>query len=64
MILLKALMGMVMLVMSCGIFAGLAGVVAWTLLGTWPLAILSGLIAAIFIYTMVWLSLIWVKVTR
>ena len=64
MILLKAFMGMVMLVMACGIFAGVAGVVAWTLLGTWPLAVLSGLIAGIFIYTIVWLTLIWVKVTR
>jgi hypothetical protein len=64
MILLKAFMGMVMLVMGCGIFAGIGGAVAWALLGTWPLAVLSGLIAGIFIYTMVWLSLIWVKVTR
>lgn len=64
MILLKAFMGMVMLVMCCGIFAGLGGVVAWSLLGTWPLAVLSGLVSAIFIYTMVWLSLIWQKVTR
>jgi hypothetical protein len=64
MILLKALMGMVMLVMSCGIFAGVAGAVAWSILGTWPLAVLSSLIACIFIYTMVWLGLVWVKVTR